>query len=252
MSASSTVIPLASLAFAFVPVAVVLGILFKWALSSGRALYATGRMLLQLLLIGYVLTYIFDAKNVWITLTVLSVMVVSSSWIALGVVKEKRTILYARALLSIAIGGGATLAIVSQGVLRLDPWYNPRVLIPLAGMIFSNSMNCISLGVERATAELGRGEPFEKARGVAFKAALIPITNAFFAVGLVSLPGMMTGQILSGVDPLIAARYQIMVMCMVFGAGGISSALFLTLARRFLEKTPAETAPEGETPNTEE
>jgi len=234
MSASATTIPLADLAFSFIPVCVVLAILFKWGLAPGRTLYATGRMLLQLLLIGYVLTYIFDARNVWITLTVLSVMVVSSSWIALGVVKEKRGKLYGKAFLAVVVGGGATLAIVTQVVLRLEPWYNPRVMIPLAGMIFSNSMNCISLGAERIQAELDRSEPYGKARGVAFRAALIPMTNAFFAVGLVSLPGMMTGQILSGVDPLIAARYQIMVMCMVFGAGGISSALFLTLARPVL------------------
>jgi len=235
MKSAADVIPLTNLAFAFIPVLIVVAILFKWSLSPARTIYATGRMLLQLLLIGYALTYIFDAKNVWITLAVLSVMLVSASWIALGVVKEKRASLYAKAFVSVAIGGGATLAIVSQVVLRLDPWYHPRVLIPLAGMIFSNSMNCISLAAERATAELGRDEPFDKARGVALKTSLIPITNAFFAVGLVSLPGMMTGQILSGVDPLIAARYQIMVMCMVFGAGGISAALFLTVARRHLE-----------------
>lgn len=69
--------------------------------------------------------------------------------------------------------------------------------------------------------------PYDQARRIALNAALIPITNSLFAVGLVSLPGMMTGQILSGVSPLIAARYQIMVMCMIFGAAGISAAIFL-------------------------
>ena len=73
---------------------------------------------------------------------------------------------------------------------------------------------------------------FDKARNIAFRASLIPITNSLFAVGLVSIPGMMTGQILSGISPLIAARYQIMVMCMVFGAAGISSACFLALIKR--------------------
>jgi len=63
------------------------------------------------------------------------------------------------------------------------------------------------------------------------RASLIPITNSLFAVGLVSIPGMMTGQILSGVSPIIAVRYQIMVMCMVFSAAGISSACFLTLVK---------------------
>ena len=80
-------------------------------------------------------------------------------------------------------------------------------------------------------AELSRDVRFEDARAVALKAALIPITNSLFAVGLVSLPGMMTGQILSGVSPFIAARYQIMVMCMIFGAAGISAALFLVATR---------------------
>lgn len=64
---------------------------------------------------------------------------------------------------------------------------------------------------------------------------MIPVINSLFAVGLVSLPGMMTGQILSGVSPLIAVRYQIMVMCMVFGAAGISAALFLQLGRKYFE-----------------
>jgi putative ABC transport system permease protein len=96
-------------------------------------------------------------------------------------------------------------------------------------MIFANAMNSISLAADRFAAEIGRAPDFEQARNTAFKASLIPITNSLFAVGLVSLPGMMTGQILSGISPLIAARYQIMVMCMVYGSAGISSACFLTL-----------------------
>ena len=67
------------------------------------------------------------------------------------------------------------------------------------------------------------------------QAALIPVINSLFAVGLVSLPGMMTGQILSGVSPLIAARYQIIVMCMIFPSAGISTAIFLALARKGLD-----------------
>ena len=74
-----------------------------------------------------------------------------------------------------------------------------------------------------------RNVTYDKARGIALKAALIPITNSLFAVGLVSLPGMMTGQILSGISPLVAVRYQIMVMCMLFSAVGLSSYLFLVL-----------------------
>jgi len=80
--------------------------------------------------------------------------------------------------------------------------------------------------------EIKHGTKPLSARNEAFKAGLIPIFNSLLAVGLVSLPGMMTGQILSGVAPLIAARYQIIVMCMITGASGISAAIYLHLASK--------------------
>lgn len=140
-------------------------------------------------------------------------------------------VLYMKSLGAIALAGVLILILVTQGVLNLQPWFMPSYLIPLAGMIFANAMNSVSLAGERLEAETGRGIPYLQARIIALKASLIPITNSLFAVGLVSLPGMMTGQILSGVSPLIAVRYQIMVMCMIFGAAGIASAIFLVLVR---------------------
>ena len=90
-------------------------------------------------------------------------------------------------------------------------------------------MNSISLAGERLYSELDHHGDFLRARSTAFQAALIPITNSLLAVGLVSLPGMMTGQILAGAEPLVAARYQIIVMCMIFSSSGISAAIFLWL-----------------------
>jgi putative ABC transport system permease protein len=92
-------------------------------------------------------------------------------------------------------------------------------------------MNAVSLAAERFMSEREDGLAYEDARRRAFKAAMIPVVNSLFAVGLVSLPGMMTGQILSGVSPLIAARYQIVVMSMLFGAAGLSTAWFLAMLR---------------------
>nr|WP_206045408.1 ABC transporter permease [Oceanicoccus sagamiensis] len=97
-------------------------------------------------------------------------------------------------------------------------------------------MTSVSLSAERFSSEIQHGDDFQQARAVAFNASLIPVVNSLFAVGLVSLPGMMTGQILSGVSPLIAARYQIMVMCMIFAASGISSALFLYFLKSAYQK----------------
>ena len=92
-------------------------------------------------------------------------------------------------------------------------------------------MNSVSLSAERLTAEMSRSVPYHQARTIALHTALIPIINSLLAVGIVSLPGMMTGQILSGITPVIAARYQIMVMCMLFGSSGLSVALFLTIVK---------------------
>jgi putative ABC transport system permease protein len=231
MNTSVQVIPFANLALAFLPVLAVIWILYKWSLDVQGALYAVSRMLVQLLLIGYLLAYIFESNSAWIVLAVLVVMVAASSWIALRTIGNKRQRLYLKALVSIAVGGGVTLLLITQGVLELQPWYWPPFMIPLAGMIFANGMNSISLAAERLQAELQRDVPYEQARGIALRTSLIPIMNSLFAVGLVSLPGMMTGQILSGISPLIAARYQIMVMCMIFGAAGISSASFLALVK---------------------
>ena len=104
------------------------------------------------------------------------------------------------------------------------------MMIPLAGMVFANSMNTISVAAERFESER-TALNYTSARRLAMNAAMIPTINSMFAVGLVSLPGMMTGQILSGVSPLIAARYQIMVMCMIFGSAGISAAIYLFLLK---------------------
>ena len=229
MTDSVQIIPFANLALAFIPVFVVAGIFYKWTTDGTHTLYAVFRMLVQLLLIGYFLVYIFESDSAWVVLAVLVVMLGTSSWIALRTIKSRRLELYKKAFYSITLGGGLTLLLVTQGVLDLSPWFWPRYMIPLAGMIFANAMNSVSLAAERLIAEMDRDVQYEEARSIAFRASLIPITNSLLAVGLVSLPGMMTGQILSGISPLIAVRYQIMVMCMVFAASGISAALFLKL-----------------------
>jgi putative ABC transport system permease protein len=225
---------LTQIAFAFIPVGIALVLLAQFSMGVGSTLYALSRMLVQLLLVGYVLAWIFGASSAWIIMLVLVVMVFASSWISLRTVPEQRRSLFVAGLLGIAIGGGFTLLFVSQSVMELDPWYMPRYLVPLAGMVFANSMTSVSLAAERLMTELKRGEEWHSAKNTAFQTAMIPVINSLFAVGLVSLPGMMTGQILSGVSPLIAARYQIVVMCMIFASAGISTAIFIALAARTL------------------
>jgi len=228
-------IPLGNLAIAFIPALAGLVVCYRWSSNARRASYSLLRMLVQLLLIGYLLTFIFETDSPLLIALILMLMLGASGWIAAGSIggstagERFRYVKYS--LVSIAAGGLVTLALVTQSVLQLDPWYLPRFIIPLAGMIFANSMNTVSLAAERLHAEFSHQIAYPEARAVAFNAALIPNINSMFAVGLVSLPGMMTGQILSGVSPLIAVRYQIMVMCMIFGSSAISAACFLLLAK---------------------
>jgi len=194
-------------------------------------MYANIRMLVQLLLIGYVLTYIFDTDEPVLVVLVVIFMIAMSSWIALRPLIDRGIKPYSIVVIAIGVSGLGVLILVTQIILELPRWYEPRFVIPLAGMVFANSMNTISLAGERFHAERERGEDYLSARRTAMEAAMIPQVNALLAVGLVSLPGMMTGQILSGVEPLTAARYQIMVMCMIFSTAGLAAVIYMALKK---------------------
>lgn len=217
---------------ALLPMILVVALLFRWSTRGWTSVYSIARMLLQLVMIGYFLVYIFEATDAWVICLVLAVMLLVASWISLSPVSEVRTRLYPLVLAALGLGGGLTLLTVTWGVLQLDPWYAPRYMVPLAGMIFANSMNTVSLAAERYESELANSKPADLAKRIAFQTGMIPVINSMFAVGLVALPGMMTGQILSGVSPLVAARYQIVVMAMLFAASGLSAAIYLQLVSR--------------------
>ena len=226
-------IPFTNVALAFVPVMVVLIVMFRWSLAVSESAVALARMLIQLILIGYALNWIFAVNSSGLVLGLLSFMLIVASTIALRPLTRKKGWRdYGQALCAISCGGGATLAFIIYFVLDIRPWYQASSIIPIAGMIFAASMNAGSVAAERFVMETKHGSAPIVARNEAFKAGLIPIFNGLLAVGLVSLPGMMTGQILSGVPPLIAARYQIVVMCMITGASGISAAIYLHLVSK--------------------
>ncbi len=229
MDASLSTIPIARLLAAFAPSVVLLVLMHRWSLEARTAVYANARMLVQLLAVGYVLTYVFETDEPAVVVAVVAVMIALSSWIALRPLRRKGLGSYPLALVAISASGVVMLVLVTQVVLDLPRWFEPHIVVPLAGMIFANTMNTVSLSAERFESETVRSADSGAARAVALEAALIPQINGLLAVGVVSLPGMMTGQILSGVDPLVAVRYQIMVMCMVFGSGGLGAVLYLWL-----------------------
>jgi len=221
------------LVWIFIPILAVYIIYLKWSNDKFTIPYGLSRMFLQLILIGYVLTFIFNTKDFIYIIGILSVMLVVASIISMRPVAKKDKRLYIASFVSIFIGGIITLCFVVGGILDISLLYDPRYIIPLAGMIFANSMNSVSIGAERFEVEYERENDYEKARNIAYKASMIPNINSLFAVGLVSIPGMMTGQILSGVSPFIAVKYQIMVMCMIIASSGISTAIYLKLIEKY-------------------
>jgi len=227
--AELSIIPLANLFLGFLPVILLIVIMKLWGLNALEPIYANFRMLIQLLLIGYVLTYIFETNQSFVVVLVVLFMILVSSWIALRPLEERGIKAFIIVVTSLALSGLAVLFLISQLIVELPRWFEPSFVVPIAGMIFANSMNTVSLAGERFSMEQQRGKTYQDARKIALQTAMIPQINALLAVGLVSLPGMMTGQILSGIEPLTAARYQIMVMCMIFSTAGLSAVTYMSL-----------------------
>lgn len=224
-------IPFENVLMSFIPLIILLLVLFKMLGEIKKLVLASLRMLIQLLGIGYLLKGLFNQESDTITLLVLFFMLMMASLISMNsansiIEKDKSIQLYKKSFIAMLFGALPTLIFMAYIIIPNENWLSANFIIPLAGMIFSQAMNVMSLACERFLNE-SKNHPYISARNIALKAALIPITNTFMAVGLVSIPGMMTGQILSGVEPLIAVRYQIIIMTMVFCSVTSSTIIFL-------------------------
>lgn len=224
-------------------------ILFSIALArlqrigqEGQMLWASVRMVAQLVGVGYLLHVVFSVDSPLPVIAILLVMGGFSLQVIGSRMKRKMPRFYQVVGSSMFLGCGSATFVLCALVVRYTPWYDPRYLIPLAGMIVGNSMNGATLAAERLAAEMrerrdelesaiclgatGR-QASESAVRSAFRAALMPTVNTMAAMGIVSLPGMMTGQILSGTEPIVAVRYQIAIMCAITGAVAITAYLIL-------------------------
>lgn len=225
-------IELVNLLYLILPLIIVWYFYKKWVGNQFEIIYSTIRMIIQLLAIGYLLIYLFENKNFYIGLLIISFMIVVSTWIVLRNLKDKSLFEYTNLLTALGISGTIHLILVILFVLKLENIYEPQYVIPIAGMIFANIMNGLSLAIERFEKEYNSSKDFITSRAISFKASMIPQINSLLAVGLVSLPGMMTGQILSGVDPLIAVRYQIMIMSVILSSAGLAIIIYFLLKAR--------------------
>lgn len=216
-----------------------------------RLLIAGTRMIVQLTMVGLVLKALFAAASPVFTLLTAVIMILFAGREAMA--RQDRRF---EGYWSYGIGTGAMMAagliVTVFGLttqIHADPWYDPRYAIPILGMILGNTMNGVSLGLDRLVsgaynqragieAQLMLGADFKTAlRGVmgdAMRAGLTPIVNSMAAAGLVSLPGMMTGQILSGVEPVEAVKYQILIIFLIAGGTGFGTFVAVIGASRRL------------------
>ncbi|MDX6712770.1 MAG: UDP-glucose/iron transport system permease protein [Blastocatellia bacterium] len=206
------------------------------------------RTIVQLVLVGYVLVYIFAANRWYITVAALLLMLTVATFAAVGRQKNRRgQSIHWLTGTAMLLGSGFTLIYISSLVVRVHPWYDPRYMIPIFGMIVGSAMNGASIALERLAGEmearraeieayLALGANYQQAAQQpvrqALRASLIPTVNGLMVVGIVTLPGMMTGQILAGSSPLTAVRYQIVVVFMQAAAVAITTAVVTLWYRR--------------------
>lgn len=216
---------------------------------TGKWIVAGLRTVVQLLLIGFVLEWVFAINRWYVVMLLMAVMTAIA-----GRVSSRRSALkYAGmgldGLISVWVSAWLVTAFALFVVMRMDPWYDPTFAIPLLGIILGNVLTGVALGLERVTEELQarrdqiemllalgatRWEAFRLAARPAVVAAMIPVVNALSVVGIVSLPGVMTGQVLAGVSPEQAIRYQIVIMFLISAASGLGTVLAVLLAYRRL------------------
>ena len=208
-------------------------------------LIACGRMMLQLLLIGFILEWLFEQDNPLLIIAIAMGMAVIAGVSAVGRSKRKFAGMYWNSILSMLVAAALVSQISLQGIIRVDPWYDPQYLIPIVGMVLGNILNGVSLGLDRFLEGLftqkeqvemllahgaTRWEACHRQVREAIRTGMIPITNSMMVMGIVSLPGMMTGQILAGAKPIDAVRYQIVIVFMIASATALGTMCVVILA----------------------
>lgn len=212
-------------------------------------LWGTARTFVQLTLVGYALTYIFSINNLWLVTLVVTVMCLIASRTAVKRTPNVPAYPGTLAFISLLVSTYLVGSIVTVLIISPEPWYTARIVIPIFGMILGNSMNGVAISLDRLYSEARSGAaeieamltfgatPWEAVRNSvreSLRAGMTPTINSLMVVGLVSLPGMMTGQILGGADPREAVRYQIVVMLMIAAAVAIGCLIMVGLTYKKL------------------
>jgi putative ABC transport system permease protein len=228
----------------------VLSVALRLGLVRSLVIAAT-RMVLQLLFIGYVLQRVFAIGSPWLTLAIVLLMTAIAAR-EVAARPERKLHHFGNEVVGLVAVGFATMiasVLALTTALRPTPWYDARYAIPLAGIVLGNVLNAASLALdhllggvvhERAAIEgqlcLGAtiGQAMAPLRRAAVRRGMLPVINQMSAAGVVTLPGIMTGQILAGLDPIEAVKYQILLMFLLSGGSGLSAVTVVYLGARHL------------------
>lgn len=221
-------------------------------LEISRSLYiSTLRMIAQLSLVGLILKFLFENYSLLsVTAMALVMLLIAGHEVRARQKYRLRGVWgYGIGTVSMLFSSFLVTLITLQSILELEVWYDPRYAIPILGMLLGNTMSGIGLGLDQLTRDaweqrdqiegrLALGQRSQEAiagiRLASIRSGMIPVINMLSASGLVSLPGMMTGQILAGIAPLVAVKYQILIMCLIAAGTGFGTFLAVGLGSRRL------------------
>ncbi len=225
---------------------------FRMNLGLARQIIVAAlRTTLQLLLVGMVLKTLFDHAHLLLLGGIALFMVTMAGWEVMS--RQTRRLKgpwgFATGTAAMVVSSFSITCLVLTTVIRIDPWYAPQYAIPLLGMMLGNTMTGIAIGMERLTSTAWRdsdmiegrlllGQSWQEAicaiRKESIRSAMIPTLNAMAVAGIVSLPGMMTGQILAGSPPMEAVKYQILIMFIISSGTGFGAILAVSVGARRL------------------
>jgi len=224
---------------------VILIIRIRGIKKEKEVVISTFRMTLQLVLAGYILGFIFDNPSPLLTIGFLLVMEGFAIYVILRRFKGKLSRGFKKVIaFSIVASTLLCTSFFILVVVRVTPWYSPQYFIPISGMIIGNSLTAVTLGVNSLLSQLNDnrdkvietlvlgGSPKVATRQIinnSFDVAIMPTINNMLSMGIVVLPGMMTGQILSGTSPTVAITYQITIMLAILGASALSIITLMQL-----------------------
>lgn len=238
-----------SLAFGFLLMIIpIIGFIYFKVKIVKETLIALIRMVIQLSLVAFYLEYIFEWNNAWINVSWVCVMILVGTFTTI----KRAGLNYRFFILPFAISGFISILILDAFflgfVIRLDYIFDARYFIPISGMVLGNALNHNIVGISNYFSRLSKEQelyyfllvngnskknslaPFIRS---AIKSGLNPLIATMSVIGLISLPGMMTGQILGGSSPMVAIKYQILIMLAIFVGCSINLMLSILLANRF-------------------